>query len=386
MAIYYVDPATGSDSNSGTTPGSPWLTMQHAIDNANGGDTINLANTAAYTHNDRITWNTGFGTTQSTDADNPLIVQAWDNGGSLIIDHPADGYTCGVIDGNSTAASAFHNSGDPAYLILKNIKFTNHTTSDPLSSTLLGGCLLVGCEFENNNGGTTKALCQTGNETLMVDCWIHNAGGNGVRGSTRLWMMNCLIQDCGEDGFSGNGTDDLLIQGCIFEDVDGHGIYLNNVENFLIRNNTIIGKNAAGKWAIEISSGGNFNGKILNNVFVDWNGSGGGGIQGGLATTQQLIGHNFYHACATDKSNVNAHIDLGNDVSGTSNPFSSDANQDWSVDDQCKAAGFPPGFLGSNEGAATGTKTFIDLGAVQREEPVSGGGGNKVLGAMQGVM
>lgn len=41
---YYVNNATGNDSNNGTSSGTPWLTIQHAVDHGLGpGDTVNIA-------------------------------------------------------------------------------------------------------------------------------------------------------------------------------------------------------------------------------------------------------------------------------------------------------------------------------------------------------
>jgi len=47
---FYVA-TTGNDSNSGTSIGSPWLTIQHAMNNATAGSTVNIV---AGTYHERL--------------------------------------------------------------------------------------------------------------------------------------------------------------------------------------------------------------------------------------------------------------------------------------------------------------------------------------------
>jgi hypothetical protein len=82
MAIYYIDSAVGSNSNSGSI-GSPWLTIQHALDNAVGAEQHTFVLIGSFTISTALVFTDYINTVTSAELPNRYPV--FDGGGTATL-------------------------------------------------------------------------------------------------------------------------------------------------------------------------------------------------------------------------------------------------------------------------------------------------------------
>jgi hypothetical protein len=154
---FYVS-TSGSDSNSGTSPATAWLTIQNAdTTSRTGGDCINVAP----------------GTYQSVEID---------HGGSAASATGYVVYRCQVLD----ACHVLGSSGD------------NH-----LWGFALKGVFAVVDGFELDGNNATAQIC------LGSDDQTYGTGGNLQAGGSvhHIWVLNSIIHDCALSGVQLNGKE-----------------------------------------------------------------------------------------------------------------------------------------------------------------------------------
>ena len=179
---------------------------------------------------------------------------------------------------------------------------------------------------------------------LCVKTIINTCGGRGINiggagdSRARLIADGCTIYGCGNSGIESNANSELTLL------------------------NTILAENgnAAGEYNVEWTAGDAEKiGFHAWNVFYHSGGGGGANLLG-LTANAVVTSSEF----TTDPTFTNA---AGADFSiGSSSP--------------AKAAGFPGAFLGSS---STG---YLDIGAVQRQEPAGGGATTTKPANMRGGM
>jgi hypothetical protein len=181
--------------------------------------------------------------------------------------------------------------------------------------------------------------------TFMHGCYIHDLGGDGIDYTSGSGMSTklsfCIFDTIAGRGIQNGTTGQKLISNCTFYSCGNSGIEGGDywIVNSIFMNNG----DAAGEYNVEVTDEtGNDNiGVHYNNIFYD---SGAGDNLSGIST---------------------------NSTEFTTDPqFTDAANGDFSIGSSSpgKAAGFPGQFLGGPLG-------YLDIGAVQREEPAAGGGG-----------
>ena len=191
MADYYADNTNGDDTTGDGSSGNPWATIQKAVDNATGGDTIHLANTSAFVLSSSVNW-TLFG---ATSADAPLLITSWDNGGSITIDFPAIGGEAATsrvaaeIDGNDAVSSILSSSGAPLYVYLNGLQM--HSTTGALVGRL-NGWTLNECEFWDSSGAAMVSGSGAGN---VISCIFRDSGGSSVNGLSQgpITMVRVVV-------------------------------------------------------------------------------------------------------------------------------------------------------------------------------------------------
>ena len=186
-----------------------------------------------------------------------------------------------------------------------------------------------GCHFDGNAGAGLQ-LSSTVRSTIE-DCTITDNTGDGINlgnASTRLDCRNCTIDGNGGDGIDGT-TSVNIAQGI-------------TIVNCQITNNIGTGLNFAS----------NAN-KVVS--FVDYN--------------------NFFQN-GTDRSNM----DAGAHDTALDPQYTSAATDDYSIGTNTKAKGFPDATLNIGAGQSA-TKSYVDIGAAQRQEA---GSGAPYHGAMAG--
>lgn len=129
---------------------------------------------------------------------------------------------------------------------------------------------LSGFYITTQVSGTDNGITVTGDKTLIEDCWIESATGNGidVSSSTRTEIDTCAIENCTSNGINiGASTSSSTIKKCIITgnadgiDLAGASVTDNIFENNIIYNNTGIG--------IDIGTGVTRTGIRLHHTFAD---------------------------------------------------------------------------------------------------------------------
>jgi len=153
---YYVA-TTGSDSNAGTSPGAPWLTLQHANDSLPGGGAAagSCINVAPGSYPGGVSLTTG----GARAASNGYVVYRCAKLDACTI--TAAGWTTGAFNATGTGQGAAH----PAYLIFDGFR------------------MIANAAYEYS---------------VAVSCW---AGNLGTAATCHHWMMlNSIIKGYGQGG------------------------------------------------------------------------------------------------------------------------------------------------------------------------------------------
>lgn len=377
VANIYVDNSSGNDTTGSGTTGSPYKTITKAISVCNGGDTIWLSNSSAFTLTTAIVW-TGAGSTTAISVAAPLIIKAWNNGGSIVISHPSGNIVAAEINGNGAAASIFSTSSMPSYVSLEGIKM-HGTTSLLLTPTT--GWNFYQCEFYGNVGGSSYMVNCASNTNTFMSCYFHDDNGSltaGLNLNSFSAIIGCFFS--GISGYavrlSGNST---LVTNNIFSSSPNGCITSSAVENYIF-NNTFIGTGASSQGGIVLTSAARRH-YIYSNLITDFNGTSSTGINFQGSANAQLLGNNGFRNNTSNitSKNVSGQDLTSHDISETSTPYTNSSAGDYSLVSTAvsKATALPTGITG------TSTLSSIDIGASQRQE--TGGGSSVSRGTAHAV-
>jgi hypothetical protein len=178
MAILHCDYLNGDDTTGTGSSAAPYKTLTKAFSVLTNADSIKIANTAAQQES-----NLAFPAVTFT-IDDPLIIEGWDNGGSLVIESPlGDIAECGVIDNSGTTNPLFSNAITDVKFI--NIQFNNFATN--FWSTNKTRVNYFQCVLNNVN--------QIGQITdgLYYGCSIIGGANNPVSFGTRTSVFFCYF-------------------------------------------------------------------------------------------------------------------------------------------------------------------------------------------------
>lgn len=219
----------------------------------------------------------------------------------------------GIISNNSTSAECFDFSVSNALLI------SNCEAS-------IGGASGVGFVLSGGTPGTAR------------ECYIHG-GSTGIVAGTGLKLLKTIIAGATTAIDFTTTAEGWIVDQCTLygaETPAGTGIDIDNIlENIQITNTIIYGFTTGINQATGVS-------------------------------TTALIDYNNFFNNTTDRTNV----EVGAHDTALDPQFTNAAAGDFSVGANMKAVGFPGVFPG---GLSTG---YLDIGAVQRQEPAAGGGGD----------
>ena len=302
---FYVDAATGSNSNNGSSA-SPWATIQQAADSVQAGDTV-IVRAGTYAG-----FIMGWDTPTAGTASNPITFKA-DPGaapGTVIINaRSAHTYTgidlepgCDyitiqgfTIDGAGTGGIAtYPNRG-------YGIKVTGNFDR-VIGNTIMN--LDYGTAGIHDNGGdnvviegnTITGVQNHGNANLGHGIYVANATGVIVRGNTihdndyigihingdpnlvsNALIENNLIYNNGQNGINADGLQNSTIRNNVIYGYQNYGIVLYFIDssgpsmNNVIVNNTIVSTVSTAGAAVRIRDSGTGN-TLLNNILLGGNG------------------------------------------------------------------------------------------------------------------
>ena len=283
---YYVAPSPiGSDGNPGSA-GSPWATLQHAVDSVQEGDTI-LVRAGGYV---------GAHVTTSGSADQPITLAAY------------PGEEVSIVADNVTTPDGINLEG-ASYFIVQGFRVDGRTRA---------GIRAVLCEHvtirdnradSNGKWGILTGFCDdllieynhTSNSIDEHGIYVGNSGDRPVIRGNRIWGNHANgIHMNGDASLGGDG----LISGAIVEANvifdngvgGGSGINMDGVQDSVIRNNLLNDNHASGISLYRIDGGGPSSGnQVLNNtVVMASNGRWALNIQDG-STGNQVRNNVFYN-------------------------------------------------------------------------------------------
>jgi hypothetical protein len=225
------------------------------------------------------------------------------------------------------------------------------------------GCMVAFCEV--SGAGTTGITTSNAGHLVTFGNYVHDCVTDGIRdpnafGNLHAHLFN-IIDSCGGRGFNCDGaagTDGNICVSLVGNTVYGcgnSGMEVADVDLIVFMANNIFQDNgdAAGEYNVEWVVGtAETIGIHAFNIFYHQGGGGGANLSG---------------------LTLNSHVA---DSELTTDPLFTDAGAgDFSIGSTspAKAAGFPGQFLGGSLG-------YLDIGAVQRQEPAAGGGGQRVIG------
>jgi nitrous oxidase accessory protein NosD len=181
---YYVA-TTGSDVTGDGSAGTPWATIQYAIDQASSGDTITVA---AGTYNEAINIDKSL-TVVSTSGASLTIIDAQGADFGVLIDGVGtvatiNGFTVRNYEVGGILAGAFSLSDDPT-----EVHILNNIVEEPLPEDAHNNCIQVG-------DGTTGTI--TGNEVSGAYLISEDWSGSGiiVAGSSNVLVKENYVHNC----------------------------------------------------------------------------------------------------------------------------------------------------------------------------------------------
>jgi hypothetical protein len=274
-----------------------------------------------------------------------------------------------------TTANFYANAN---YQVFSNLDITSQDTS-------FNGTLRIGngiqkirfhrCRFENTAANSAaRAMLDQGNEIIFSAC----------RFKATTTADICAAQDQGPAVYIGcvfhggvlawfSSGDVAHFDDCVFEGHTSRG--LDALEpGSTVNNCSIYGGSSDG---IRITApGAAFHITIANTLFVNCGGYGVNNSSGTNSFLISLINNGFFNCTSGQTNGITEAFQFGA-VSLSADPFTNAAGADFSINGTAgaKAAGLPGAFEGESY------TSYLDIGAVQRQESAGGsGGGLKLVG------
>ena len=276
-ATYYVDPG-GNNSNSGTTLGQAWLTIQKAANTVTAGSTILIS---SGTYNEQVT------ITCAGTAINPIVFKGATSGNPPVIDGQNTRLWCIYVDGTSSP-------GDK-YITVENIKMQNGFTGalkiGMADHVTIRSCIALNSGEYNfftayawyplfENCQTYGAVNQHGIYFSNSNKYptargniIYNNGGCGIHNNGDVSMTG----RAGADGINHNG---LIEKNIIYNNSTkgGAAINMDGCRDYVVKNNLLYNNKAGGITSFITDGASSGNNKFYNNIVIFENAVGRSGI------------------------------------------------------------------------------------------------------------
>ena len=266
MATYYVAPY-GSNSNNGTTPATPWLTVHFALGAASGtnpglvaGDTVWIA---PGTYREVITSTTLTGTSGNTIKiyGDPTFSRAWTGGSAGRVRLTNYSSDTAVPSGSQTLAII----GD--YVELQDLCIDGYTSGSISGNVITEACLFLRGgnlsvtrttvqSTSNNRALGIEWYCPTGKNNMVLDrCTVYSAFGIWCLSAsqTATYDINGTIKDC------------LVMSSALDISIAFEAQSANQVTGARLYNNTLLSNNV-GLYFVNFSQVGGTTTVLRNNV------------------------------------------------------------------------------------------------------------------------
>ena len=332
MPNAWVDFVDGSDSNDGLSVGNPKLTFQAALDIVDGGDTLHVFNKGSDT-NGPYDWNGG----KTTSAGSPIVIKAIEQGGSVEIDHPAETWFAGDLDGDGTAVPLFDTLNRPSDVIFHRMKL--HNTGNAFIIDPGPRWHYIGCEIYDNTNGTGLMNLPAASDAYHIGNYYHNGNADAIRLPASGKALYNFIDGIGGEGIRTNN------QATVMHNIirmasgqGGHGIELFGANGqVLIANNLLLGGNTATRRPI-VNATNIPNTLIVNNIYDNW------AVEAEHGNAITAVNNRWNTSAATGTPNLEIFADLNVDPA-----YQNAASKNWAVTAAALVnAGFPTGYMGTS--------------------------------------
>lgn len=352
---YYVDGASGSDGNAGTSTGAALKTLGKASTSTAAGDTIYVK--ASATYNEILTFRS------TGTASSPVIWEGYST-------TPGDLGRATVEGGNTRSSNVRVNNCSNN--IVKNFILQGATT-DSINYTDLGGNgFFFNCKILKGSGTSPASVSSTGYAAFaltIVGSEISGFTGSGTGTGSGIVLRR--IEFCEIHGNTGDGitlssyrTAGEMQNNIIYSN-GGKGISLSGAGQVgIISNNTINGNTSDG---ISIDGADNSNVIIQNNVITSNGGYGINIVNAPSGTTFINPDKNFFYLNTSGEINNTARVaQLSPNVTLSGTPYTSSGTGDYSLNNTAGAGSSVRSAAPYNAFAAGVTVGYLDGGAVQK--------------------
>lgn len=298
---YYVDPVGGNDSTGNGTIGTPWKSVQWALDHitrdADDGDQINIKGPAsdASGTDDTIAASLTLTTYGTPAVTAPLILRGYGSAAN-------DGVRGGINVNGQTSGLFAATGTDYVHLIDLFINNGSATTSYKLC-TLDDYIHVYNCKFANGPGGL-----QIDNYGLIEGCEFTDLDGAfAVQAGVDTHVINCYFKH----HVSNNPTECIItngtgarIEGCVFSlDSDTLGIVVSDPKTEIAYNSFYGAGTSTGK-AIVFDAATHAGCVIRGNIISQFKGAGAIGIDYANSTDMmRFVGNNAFYDNTDDEAN-----------------------------------------------------------------------------------
>ena len=311
---YYVDPASGSDISGTGAIGSPWQTLQHALDTitpATYGDQINLKSGSSNILSADLSYST-----YSPSTYKKLVVRGYttteNDGGIGKIDGSAS-YTVGSLSNTAFIDLEITNT-DPARSACSNLDYSQwvnvyaHTIDNNVLAVVQNRAQVIDCRFENISGSACNAFRGFGKNLYFKNGSTYSFG-TALKLDVEGHLSNSIFD---LDG-SSNGIDCVSISHCVMNSTffggGGTGTAYNN--------------NSSDTWAS----------MFADNIVAGFSGTGGIGCNN-TSYWGLVFRNNSFYDNATDfndptTAGESGYRDNSGNESLASSPFALSGNNDY---------------------------------------------------------
>ncbi len=288
MADIYTDITNGDDSTGDGSVGTPYETIQKALDEANGGDTVWIGDSATNTLASQLNW-TLFGTVQDTGVDARLCVRGWSYSGGA----GADGIA--VIDGNSLAGILAATKNYVTWYHL-DVSGTDGASHSCLELGTTNVCME--CRVSDVTGASSLAIKGTASYCQVINCRCENVV-RGIAMTVGGSIIGCTIT--GNSDYAMNITAAGVCYGNTVVSGGGNGAYPTQ-DGVIISHNRFIGDGStASRYGINV--GATAEGLVItNNQIQGWSGTSNIGVNNPSGNSIAVLGGNYYANNTADES------------------------------------------------------------------------------------
>lgn len=354
LTQYYVDPQSGSDTTGTGAIGTPWKTVQKALNtitrDATNGDKVNVKAGAT----DTLTATLSFATYGTPTAQAPLMFRGYTA--------TADDGGIGVISGGGGAFRPINTT--LTYIWLVDMRVTNAGVNQTLV-TLGASCAILRSQFDTTSG--SGGLVVMGAGGMAIACYFTATGWIGLLMSgAGCFVWGCYCYACATYGIQLGDARSSAIGNVIDAPSGAVGIVA-QYSNCAIVGNTIYSA-GGGTYGIMLSNFTDRAGQVVFNNIIQ-------GFTHGILCTYEgpgLVANNAFRSVTNARTLAEVPmVDLGDLPALAASPFVNAAGKNYAI-----ASGSPvieAGVFTSFLGASTINKP--DLGAVQLGAGAGGGGG-----------